>query len=93
MVLSGVRDIAGAPPGVYRDGGVIDYHLDLPAAVDDRLVLYLHFFDWLKPGWFDKSLSWRRVDPDIRADALKALAHEQFVTGTIHNRTGYTLQD
>jgi len=60
MVLSGVRDIAGAPPGMYRDGGVIDYHLDLPHSVDDRLTLYPHFFDRIVPGWFDKKLGWRR---------------------------------
>jgi hypothetical protein len=59
LVLSGVRDIAGAAPGVYRDGGVIDYHLDLPQSEDDRLTLFLHFIDRLVPGWFDKNLSWR----------------------------------
>lgn len=60
MVLQGVRDITGAPPGMYRDGGVIDYHLDIQAAQPDRIALFLHFFDWLKPGWFDRQLSWRR---------------------------------
>ena len=66
----GVRDIAGAPPGMYRDGGVIDYHLDFPHSADDRLALYLHFYEYLKPGWFDKRLSrtlcqrgQRRSDP------------------------------
>lgn len=63
MVLSGVRDIAGAPPGIYRDGGVIDYHLDLPQSAPGRLTLYLHFIDRIVPGWFDKKLSWRRPDP------------------------------
>jgi len=63
LVLSGVRDIAGATPGVYRDGGVIDYHLNLPQSDPDRLTLYPHFFDRIVPGWFDKKLSWRRHDP------------------------------
>jgi hypothetical protein len=63
MVLSGVRDIDGAPPGIYRDGGVIDYHLDLPLAEPDRLTLYPHFFEQLIPGWFDKRLRWRRMNP------------------------------
>ena len=62
MVLSGVRNIPGAPAGTYRDGGIIDYHLDLPTVAGDRLTLFLHFFDWLKPGWFDKPLSWRKVN-------------------------------
>jgi hypothetical protein len=63
MVLSGVRDIAGAPRGIYRDGGVIDYHLDLPQSAPNRLTLYLHFIDRIVPGWFDKKLSWRKPDP------------------------------
>jgi hypothetical protein len=60
MVLSGVRDISGAPPGVYRDGGVIDYHLDLPQSERGRFALYLHFIDRIVPGWFDKKLAWRK---------------------------------
>jgi predicted acylesterase/phospholipase RssA len=63
LVLNGVRDIAGAPRGIYRDGGVIDYHLDLPLSEADRLTLFPHFFQSLKPGWFDKRLSWRRMTP------------------------------
>ena len=63
LVLSGVRDIAGATPGIYRDGGVIDYHLDVPHSDADRLTLYPHFFDRIVPGWFDKKLTWRGPDP------------------------------
>jgi pimeloyl-ACP methyl ester carboxylesterase len=60
LVLSGVRDIRGARPGVYRDGGVIDYHLDLPHSSAERLTLYPHFYERIVPGWFDKRLAWRR---------------------------------
>lgn len=61
LVMSGVRNIPGAPKGSYRDGAVVDYHLDLPFLPDhDGLVLYPHFMDRLIPGWFDKRLSWRR---------------------------------
>ncbi|MDH3531731.1 MAG: patatin-like phospholipase family protein [Gammaproteobacteria bacterium] len=63
LVLHGVQDIAGARHGVYRDGGVIDYHLDMPQSDPDRLALYPHFFDRIIPGWFDKKLSWRRPNP------------------------------
>ncbi|MCH8060833.1 MAG: patatin-like phospholipase family protein, partial [Proteobacteria bacterium] len=51
LVLHGVRNIAGASHGVYRDGGIIDYHLDLPHSEADRLTLYPHFFDRIIPGW------------------------------------------
>jgi len=63
LVLSGVADIDGAPRGMYRDGGVIDYHLDLPQSEAGRLSLYLHFIDRIVPGWFDKRLTWRRPHP------------------------------
>lgn len=61
MVMEGVRDIPGAGPGTFRDGGLLDYHLDLPYRGDD-LVLYPHFTDKVIPGWFDKTLPWRRGD-------------------------------
>ena len=63
MVLNGVRNIAGAPGGMYRDGGVIDYHLDLATAAAPRFSLFPHFFSLLKPGWFDRQLGWRTVNP------------------------------
>lgn len=50
-------------PGVYRDGGVIDYHLDIPHSDPDRLTLYPHFIDRIVPGWFDKKLTWRGPNP------------------------------
>ena len=66
LVMEPVRDIAHAPPGSYWDGGLIDYHLALPysrVAGDPAggLVLYPHFTDHVVPGWFDKSLAWRRA--------------------------------
>jgi len=63
LVLSGVRDIAGATPGVYRDGGVIDYHLDIPHSARERITLFPHFYERIVPGWFDKRLKWRRPHP------------------------------
>ena len=63
MVLEGVRDIAGAPKGMYRDGGIIDYHLDLPHSDNGRLTLYPHFIDRIIPGWFDKQIRWRKPNP------------------------------
>jgi hypothetical protein len=61
MVLEAVSGIAGAPPGAYWDGGLIDYHLHLPYQRDPGLVLYPHFSDYIVPGWLDKSMPWRRA--------------------------------
>jgi hypothetical protein len=61
LVMAGVHDIPGAPAGVYRDGGVIDYHLDIPFINDNSgIVLYPHFTDRIIPGWLDKQLPWRQ---------------------------------
>jgi hypothetical protein len=59
LLMEGVR-IPGAP-GLHWDGGVTDYHLDLDYGAGPGLVLYAHFYDHVVPGWFDKSLPWRRA--------------------------------
>lgn len=93
MVLSGVRNIHGAPPGIYRDGGVIDYHLDLPLAEPDRLTLYPHFFEQLVPGWFDKKLRWRRLSPLHTDRTILICPSPEFIArlpgGRIPDRTDF----
>lgn len=69
LVMSGVRNIPGAPDGIYRDGGLLDYHLDLPYE-QPGVVLYPHFTDRIVPGWFDKTLPWRRGDTTHLQDVL-----------------------
>jgi hypothetical protein len=60
MVMHPVKDPAGLPKGLYMDGGLLDYHLSLPYQ-QEGLILYPHFYPYLIPGWFDKSLPWRRA--------------------------------
>lgn len=54
MVMKGIKDIPNAPRGIYRDGGIIDYHFDIQLH-DEGLTLYPHFNSEPKSGWFDKS--------------------------------------
>ena len=59
-------DVAGAPPGHYWDGGLIDYNLALPYArmaqqAPGDIVLYPHFSEHIVPGWLDKAMPWRRA--------------------------------
>jgi hypothetical protein len=55
-----VQGIDGSAAGVYRDGGMVDYHLDLPYRLDSSsLVLMPHFTGRIIPGWLDKHLGWR----------------------------------
>ena len=65
VAMEGVCDIDGAK-GVFRDGGILDYHLDIPFLPDsDGLVLYPHFYEHITPGWFDKSLHRRPSDKNM----------------------------
>ena len=93
LVLSGVRDIAGARPGVYRDGGIIDYHLDLPHSAHERLTLFPHFYSRIVPGWFDKKLRWRRPQAGNVDRTILISPSDEFVArlpnGKIPDRTDF----
>ncbi len=78
MVIDGVS-IPSAPGGLHWDGGVTDYHLDLDYAHGDGLVLYPHFYAHAVPGWFDKSLVWRRARQTNFHRALLLSPSEAFV--------------
>lgn len=60
LLMAGVRGIPGAPSGVYRDGGVIDYHMDIPYFDGDGIAFITHYTDRVIPGWLDKKLFWRK---------------------------------
>lgn len=78
MVIDGVS-IASAPGGLHWDGGVTDYHLDLDFGPGDGLVLYPHFYSHVVPGWFDKSLAWRRAGVGNFRRALLLAPSDAFV--------------
>lgn len=79
MVLAGVKDIPGAPPGIYRDGGVTDYHFDLPLGDRDGLMLYPHFQREIIPGWFDKGLKKRRTRAQQWPNAVLIMPTQAFI--------------
>jgi len=93
LVMNGVRDIHDAPAGTYRDGGILDYHLDLPTSDPDRLTLFPHFFDWLKPGWFDRQLPWRKHDPAHTDRTILVCPSPEFIAslpnGKVPDRTDF----
>lgn len=63
QIMESVRGVAGSEDVVYRDGGITDYHLDLPFNAHSGLVLYPHFYAGIVPGWFDKFAAWRHAQP------------------------------
>lgn len=76
VALRGVKDLPNTAPGYYYDGGVTDYHLDLPALQHGGLTLYPHFYPFAVPGWFDKNLPWRRAGAHFRKVAILAPTSE-----------------
>jgi hypothetical protein len=80
FVMRGVRDIASAPKGTYRDGGTVDYHLDIPFLPEnDGLVLYPHFNHRIIPGWFDKSMPWRKASKAALDNTLLIYPSHKFI--------------
>jgi hypothetical protein len=79
-VVSGVENIPGAPPGVYRDGGLIDYQLnqnyDPPRGT---ITLFFHYQERVVPGWFDKHLRWRKPPKGALDQVLQVYPGPDFV--------------
>lgn len=86
FVLNGVRDIANAKPGLYWDGGITDYHFDLPFNADRDLVLYPHFSSTVIPGWFDKRVPWRRVNLQHFDNVVLLTPSAEFVAALPHGK-------
>lgn len=93
MVMEGVTDIPGASSGTYRDGGLLDYHLDLPYSGSD-VVLYPHFTDKVIPGWFDKGIPWRKGDAERLKNVLLLAPSPEYLArlpyGKLPNRKDFT---
>ena len=80
LLMAGVRGIAGGPQGIYRDGGLIDYHVDIPFGTGpDEIVLFPHYTQRIAPGWFDKHLAWRRPSPAHMQNVVQIAPSPEFV--------------
>jgi hypothetical protein len=94
-VMEGVTDIAGAPRGMYRDGGMLDYH---PAFAlcsgQNGLILYPHFYPYIIPGWFDKRSPGRRETGPVTDRMILVAPSDRFVSrlpfGRIPDRKDFT---
>ena len=85
MVMEAIREIPGLEPGAYRDGGLLDYHLDLPYDGND-IVLYPHFTDRVIPGWFGKSMPWRRGDRTRLQNAVLVAPSREYLARLPHGK-------
>ena len=62
LMMQTVRDIPAAPLGAHIDGGLIDYHMDLPLRESPSGLLFIpHYEQRVVPGWLDKGLRHRRA--------------------------------
>ena len=79
-IMAGVTHIPDAPQGVYRDGGVIDYHMNIPfLGRQEGIVLFPHYQEKVVPGWFDKQISWRRPKASHMENVLLLAPSPAFV--------------
>lgn len=85
MVMEAIREIPGVGQGTFRDGGLLDYHLDLPYQ-SDGLVLYPHFTDRIIPGWFDKSLFWRKANSEQLQDVVLLAPSAEYLQRLPHRK-------
>ena len=92
-VMNAVKDIPNAK-GSYRDGGLIDYHIDLPFN-SQGIVLYPHFTDTITPGWFDKVIK-RRANPSNQARTLLISPSPEYLSslplGRLPDRKDFSLK-
>jgi hypothetical protein len=80
LVVAGVHHIFGAPRGVYRDGGLIDYHLSHQFAdKEDELVLFFHHQERIIPGWLDKNIKRRVPDKKVLSNVVMVFPSQHFI--------------
>jgi hypothetical protein len=70
----------GAPSGVYRDGGLIDYHMTHNyAQTNEDIILFFNHQERIIPGWLDKRLSYRRPQADIMDNVVMIYPTDSFI--------------
>ncbi|MCK9363645.1 MAG: hypothetical protein M0P74_08615 [Syntrophales bacterium] len=80
LVVAGVRDIFGAPDGVYRDGGLLDYNINQDYRTKNGgLTLFFHHQERIIPGWMDKVFKKRRPPAAFLDHVLMVCPAESFI--------------
>lgn len=87
MAIEPIKAIKGAPKGIYRDGGIIDYHMvQKYQCPEGKVVLIPHFFEQFKQGWFDKHLSYRKPNPKDLENAVLIYPSKKFIQSLPNNK-------
>ncbi|GAA6152934.1 patatin-like phospholipase family protein [Pseudoteredinibacter isoporae] len=79
-IMDPIREIEGAEPGLYRDGGLLDYH-PIPQRFwqEPGLVLYPHFYNYLVPNWFDKFYASRKAKAEDLENVIMLSPSAEFI--------------
>jgi hypothetical protein len=79
-IIAGVRDVPGAVPGVYRDGGLVDYQLNQDYhPPEGTMTLFFHYRERIIPAWLDKALYWRKPSMETVARILQVYPTQAFM--------------
>ena len=101
-LIEPVVDIPGAPRGPYWDGGITDYHWDIPffdasenkSSETKDLIFYPHFYETIIPGWFDKNIGRTANDSSNLSRLILISPSREFVStlpfGKIPDRGDFT---
>lgn len=81
VIMDGV-EINGS---VYRDGGIIDYNMDLKYENTDGIVLFPHYSEKIIPGWLDKNLK-KRVPFKETTDKMLLIAPSKEMIDSLPNK-------
>lgn len=96
-VMEGVQGEGELLGQVLRDGGMTDYHLNLPYHTQSGLVLYPHFYARVTPGWFDRFAPWRHANPAWFDNVILLSPNQHFVSrlpyGKIPDRNDFSRMD
>jgi hypothetical protein len=89
IVMSGIVNIPGAGEGMYRDGGITDYHFDLQFSHQQKsggLTLYPHFYSRPITGWFDKRLTYRKPHAASYDNVVMLVPSKAFVASLPYSK-------
>ena len=80
LAAAGVRDIYGAPWGMYRDGGLMDYHLNQKySGGGETITLIFNHQRHLIPTWLDKHFPSRQPPKEYLEDVLLVYPSDDFM--------------
>ncbi len=85
LVMEGVK--IDNLKGMFRDGGMIDYHPDIPFLPENSndLVLFPHFYENITPGWLDKFTSRKANGAELQNTVIIAPS-ESFVNSLPYHK-------